>query len=84
MGKLSLFLFISISFNFKNHVILRHDLCYGSCLGKMYCDDQFSLCLAKACDALPIVRKQMCYMDKSGLVMAVRVFGGKFYCAKKI
>ena len=59
---------------------LSHDICYGACYGKTYCDDQFEMCLTNACYAMPFMQRQVCYTDKNAMVMAVRVFGNKFYC----
>lgn len=68
---------------FKFLLFVRHDICYGKCYGKNSCDDQFNDCLSDACRQMPFVRRQLCYMDKNGMVMAVRLFGRKFYCVNK-
>ena len=60
-----------------------HDICYSKCRGKKICDDEFNDCLSASCRKLPFLRRQMCYWDKNGMVTAVRLFGGKFYCTKK-
>ncbi|RNA19053.1 hypothetical protein BpHYR1_028240 [Brachionus plicatilis] len=49
-----------------------HDLCYGYCYGKKFCDDQFESCLSNACYAMSYLQRQLCYGDKNTMVMAVR------------
>ena len=62
----------------------RHDICYSECISKTGCDDKFQNCLTNACNKLPTLRRVLCLLDKTGMVMAVRTFGKKFYCTKKI
>jgi hypothetical protein len=54
----------------------------GLCNGQKECDDQFDKCLTKMCDSFSSFKKKMCLWDKTGMVMAVRTFGFKFYCKK--
>jgi hypothetical protein len=62
----------------------NHDTCYSKCSGKKLCDDEFDDCLSASCRKLPFLRRQLCYLDKNGMVTAVRLFGGKFYCKKHV
>ncbi len=62
----------------------HHDICYSKCTERKVCDDEFDDCLSATCRKLPYLRRQLCYLDKNGMVTAVRLFGGKFHCTKKI
>lgn len=60
----------------------QHDICYGSCLGKANCDNQFEFCLLQECSLLvmPDLVKQ-CNSDALLMSSMVKLFGGPFYCA---
>ena len=58
----------------------QHDMCYGYCLGKVFCDDQFADCLVRQCNMLPGSKALKCKWDAFGMSSAVKVFGEPFYC----
>lgn len=58
----------------------QHDMCYGYCQGRQFCDDQFAQCLVAKCDQLPTQRVYKCKRDAFRMSLAVKVFGEPFYC----
>lgn len=61
----------------------QHDICYGSCLGKAYCDDQFEACLLMECNLLPNEQVHKCDTDARLMSSMVKIFGGPFYCTHR-
>lgn len=61
----------------------QHDLCYGNCLGKSECDDQFEWCLLQECSLLTFDLVQKCKTDAYLMSSMVKMFGGPFYCVHR-
>ena len=62
-----------------NHPSYRHDVCYGSQLGRLTCDVKFWDRMSATCTVGFVTRRATCYFLAKEWYFAVRFFGGPSY-----